>query len=176
MSPGTDSPILTFIEQAVARKGYPSSMREIGAGVYLRSTSSVAYQLMALEKKCVPYRDAHRPRAYRVRRGRAPDQFGTAREAVQVLLVGRIAAGAPILAEEVVEDVLPLPPRRRGRAVRADGRRDIVVAMLDGEATVKRLRRENGKVWLMPHNAGYAAIADDDAAILGKVVAVLRAL
>lgn len=114
-SPGPDglttrqAAIVAFIERTVARKGYPPSMREIGEGVHLRSTSSVAHQLMVLEKKGALYRDPHRPRAYRVRRSRASDQFGTVPEAVQVPLVGRIAAGAPILADEVVEDVLPLP-------------------------------------------------------------------
>ncbi|MEU2391840.1 transcriptional repressor LexA [Streptomyces sp. NPDC007369] len=212
-SPGPDglttrqAAIVNFIEQTVARQGYPPSMREIGQGVKLRSTSSVAHQLMALEKKGVLYRDPHRPRAYRVRRSQHADHFdaraGTPPEAVQVPLVGRIAAGAPILAEEVVEDLLPLPRHLVGEgqlfalkvvgdsmieAAICDGdivtvRRqdtadhgDIVAAMLDGEATVKRLRRENGQVWLMPHNAAYEPIRGDDAAILGKVVAVLRAL
>ncbi|WP_416371172.1 transcriptional repressor LexA [Streptomyces sp. MB09-01] len=118
-SPGPDglttrqAAIVSFIEQAVARQGYPPSMREIGQGVHLRSTSSVSHQLMALERKGVLYRDPHRPRAYRVRRGQPADRSGTlagtAPEAVQVPLVGRIAAGAPILAEEVVEDLLTLP-------------------------------------------------------------------
>ncbi|MFG2298534.1 LexA family protein [Streptomyces sp. NPDC048603] len=136
--------IVTFIDQAVACQGYPPSMREIGEGVHLRSTSSVAHQLLALEKKGVLYRDPHQPRAYRVRRGTPADHFGTSAdtaEAVEVPLVGRIAASA-----------------------------------LDGEATVKRLRRENGQVWLIPHNAAYQPIPGDGAAILGKVVAVLRAL
>ncbi|MEY2229369.1 transcriptional repressor LexA [Streptomyces sp. BF23-19] len=195
--------IVAFIEQTVARQGYPPSMREIGEGVNLRSTSSVSHQLGALERKGVLYRDPHRPRAYRVRRGQPADQFGTLVEAVQVPLVGRIAAGAPILAEEAVEDVLPLPRHLVGEgelfaltvvgdsmieAAICDGdivtvRRqdsadhgDIVAAMLDGEATVKRLRRENGQVWLMPHNTAYQPIRGDNATILGKVVAVLRAL
>ncbi|MFJ1869415.1 transcriptional repressor LexA [Streptomyces sp. NPDC088097] len=208
ISPGPDGltirqrAIVAFIEQTVARQGYPPSMREIGAGVHLRSTSSVAHQLMALERKGMLYRDPHRPRAYRVR-GWPADQFGTQPEAVQVPLVGRIAAGAPILAEEVVEDVLPLPRHLVGEgelfalkvvgdsmidAAICDGdivtvrkadsadHGDIVAAMLDGEATVKRLRRENGQVWLMPHNTAYQPLPGDDATILGKVVAVLRAL
>ncbi|MFJ6252875.1 MULTISPECIES: transcriptional repressor LexA [unclassified Streptomyces] len=195
--------IVAFIEQAVARQGYPPSMREIGAGVHLRSTSSVAHQLVALEKKGVLYRDPHRPRAYRVTRGQPADHSGTAPEAVQVPLVGRIAAGAPILAEEAVEDVLPLPRHLVGEGelfaltvvgdsmidtAICDGdivtvRRqdtanhgDIVAAMLEGEATVKRLRRDNGQVWLIPHNTAYQPIPGDSATILGKVVAVLRAL
>ncbi|WP_432246636.1 transcriptional repressor LexA [Streptomyces sanyensis] len=199
--------IVAFIEQTVARKGYPPSMREIGEGVRLRSTSSVAHQLMALERKGFLYRDPHRPRAYRVRSDQHADlpdaPVGMTPEAVQVPLVGRIAAGTPILAEELVEDVLPMPRHLVGEgqlfaltvvgdsmieAAICDGdivtvrkadsadHGDIVAAMLDGEATVKRLRRENGRVWLMPHNAAHEPIPGDDAVILGKVVAVLRAL
>ncbi|MFE0200609.1 transcriptional repressor LexA [[Kitasatospora] papulosa] len=199
--------IVRFIEREVARQGYPPSMREIGQAVKLKSTSSVAHQLMALERKGVLYRDPHRPRAYRVRH-RWSDDFHQAPTAstpdlAHVPLVGRIAAGAPILAEEAVEDVLPLPRNLVGEgqlfalkvvgdsmieAAICDGdivtvRRqdsadhgDVVAALLDGEATVKRLRRENGRVWLMPHNVAYEPIPGDDAAILGKVVAVLRAL
>jgi repressor LexA len=105
--------IVSFIEREVARQGYPPSMREIGQAVKLKSTSSVAHQLMALERKGVLYRDPHRPRAYRVRH-RWSDDFPQAQTAstpdlAYVPLVGRIAAGAPILAEEAVEDVLPLP-------------------------------------------------------------------
>lgn len=178
VSPATTrwAAILTFIEQTAARKGYPSSMREIGAGVHLRSTSSVAHQRMALEKKCVPYRDAHRPRACRVVRGRAADQFGTAPEAVQVPLVGRTAAGALILAEEVVEDVLPLPRHLVGAgelfALTDVG--DIVAAMLDGEASACAARA--ARSGSCRTSAGYQPIPGDDAAILGKVFAVLRAL
>lgn len=199
--------IVAFIEREVARQGYPPSMREIGQAVKLKSTSSVAHQLMALERKGVLYRDPHRPRAYRVRH-RWSDDFPQAPTAstpdlAHVPLIGRIAAGAPILAEEAVEDVLPLPRHLVGEgqlfalkvvgdsmieAAICDGdivtvRRqdsadhgDVVAALLDGEATVKRLRRENGRVWLMPHNAAYEPIPGDDAAILGKVVAVLRTL
>ncbi|PBC70018.1 SOS regulatory protein LexA [Streptomyces sp. TLI_235] len=122
-----------------------------------------------------------------------------------VPLVGRIAAGGPILAEQTVEDVFPLPRQLVGEGepfaltVRGDsmieaairdgdwvtvrrqpaaenGDSDIVAAMIDGEATVKRLKREDGKIWLMPHNPAYAPIPGDNATILGKVVAVLRRL
>lgn len=182
-------------------------MREIGAAVKLSSTSSVAHQLTALERKGALYRDPHRPRAYRVRE-RWSEGFPTAptetvAPAAAVPLVGRIAAGAPILAEEAIEDILSLPRQLVGEghlfaltvvgdsmieAAICDGdivtvRRqdsadhgDIVAAMLDGEATVKRLRRENGQVWLVPHNTAYEPIPGDGAAILGKVVAVLRTL
>lgn len=197
--------IIHFIGSEVQRQGYPPSMREIGKAVKLASTSSVAHQLMTLERKGVLYRDPHRPRAYRVRTPWTPDvpeASATATPAtVYVPLVGRIAAGIPILAEEAVEDIYPLPRQLVGEgelfalrvvgdsmidAAICDGdivtvRRqpdaengDIVAAMLDGEATVKRLRRENGRVWLMAHNPAYQPIPGDDAAILGKVVAVLR--
>ncbi|WP_406408731.1 transcriptional repressor LexA [Streptomyces sp. NBC_01643] len=199
--------IVNFIEREVARKGYPPSMREIGQAVKLTSTSSVSHQMAALEKKGLLYRDPHRPRAYRVHT-RWTDKFPEAPTApapamALVPLVGRIAAGAPILAEETVEDMLPLPRQLVGEgrlfalkvvgdsmieAAICDGdiviirqmgsadHGDIVAALLDGEATVKRLRREDGRVWLVPHNPAYQPIAGDDATILGKVVAVLRTL
>ena len=200
------SAILDFIEREVARQGYPPSMREIGAAVKLASTSSVAHQLMALERKGFLYRDPHRPRAYRVRPNLdlAPEALPQPEQNMaQVPLVGRIAAGAPILAEETVEDVFTLPRLLVGEgqlfalkvvgdsmidAAICDGdivtvrkadsadHGDIVAAMLDGEATVKRLKREDGHVWLLPHNAAYEPIPGDDATILGKVVAVMRTL
>ncbi|MEV0965495.1 transcriptional repressor LexA [Streptomyces sp. NPDC049910] len=199
--------VVKFIEDTVARQGYPPSMREIGEAVKLRSTSSVSHQLLALERMGVLYRDPHRPRAYRVRhRWAAEDTHQEpepAAEQARVPLVGRIAAGTPVLAEEVVEDVLVLPRQLVGEgelfalkvvgdsmveAAICDGdvvtvRRqatadhgDIVAALLDGEATVKRLRRQDGRVWLMPHNPAYDPIPGEEAHILGKVVAVLRTL
>src|SRR6185437_16134741 len=118
-----------------------------------------------------------------------------------VPVVGRIAAGGPVLAEEAVEDVFPLPKTLVGEgtlfllkvtgdsmieAAICDGdwvvvrqqpvaeNGDVVAAMIDGEATVKTLKRRDGKVWLMPHNPAYDPIPGDDATILGRVVAVLR--
>jgi repressor LexA len=118
-----------------------------------------------------------------------------------VPLVGRIAAGGPILAEQSVEDVFPLPRQLVGEgtlfllkvagdsminAAIADGdwvvvrqqpdalNGDIVAAMIDGEATVKTFKKSDGHVWLMPHNPAYAPILGDESSILGKVVAVLR--
>jgi repressor LexA len=197
--------VIEVIRDSVQRRGYPPSMREIGQAVGLSSTSSVAHQLMALERKGFLRRDPHRPRAYEVRGSDQPavqptDTAGKP-AASYVPLVGRIAAGGPILAEESVEDVFPLPRQLVGdgelfvlkvvgdsmiEAAICDGdwvtvRRqpvaengDIVAAMLDGEATVKRFKREDGHVWLLPHNAAYQPIPGDDATILGKVVAVLR--
>ncbi|NYI03101.1 SOS regulatory protein LexA [Allostreptomyces psammosilenae] len=181
-------------------------MREIGQAVGLSSTSSVAHQLMALERKGYLRRDPHRPRAYEVRglepQRTAPEVDEPGRPSTSyVPVVGRIAAGGPILAEQSVEDVFPLPKQVVGEgelfllkvvgdsmveAAICDGdwvtvRRqptadngDIVAAMLDGEATVKRYRLQDGHVWLMPHNAAYEPIPGDGATVLGKVVAVLR--
>ncbi|WP_328686056.1 transcriptional repressor LexA [Streptomyces sp. NBC_01261] len=197
------SAIVSYIREAVGRQGYPPSMREIGEAVHLASTSSVAHQLMALESKGVLYRDPHRPRAYQVRPTWAPELDGRTGTQVDVPLVGRIAAGAPLLAEEMIEDVYPLPRQVVGDgdlfaltvvgdsmlgAAICDGdivtvRRqdsadhgDIVAALLDDEATVKVLRREDGQVWLMPRNPAYEPIPGDHAQILGKVVGVLRLL
>ncbi|MFJ1837810.1 transcriptional repressor LexA [Streptomyces sp. NPDC088175] len=201
------SHIVTAIRDHVERTGYPPSMREIGAAVGLRSTSSVAHQLMALERKGAIRKDPQTPRAYSV----PPEPTDEPAEettavaelpaTVHVPLVGRIAAGAPITAEQEVADVLPLPRRLVGDgelfALEVVGdsmvdaaicsgdwvtvRRqpdaasgDIVAAMLDGEATVKRLKREDGHVWLLPHNAAYKPILGDEASILGRVVAVMR--
>ncbi|MCX5387473.1 transcriptional repressor LexA [Streptomyces sp. NBC_00083] len=200
--------IVEFIQAEVARQGYPPSMREIGRAVKLKSTSSVAHQMMVLESKGILYRDPHRPRAYRVRhRWRehpSPESPVGAVGVVQVPLVGRIAAGAPILAEESVEDVYALPRHLVGDgelfalkvvgqsmvdAAICDGdtvvvRRqqtaepgDIVAALLEGEATVKRFQRdEAGHAWLIPHNAEFEPLPADEADIIGKVVTVLRAL
>ncbi|MEU3620182.1 transcriptional repressor LexA [Streptomyces sp. NPDC006872] len=197
------SAIVRYITESVDRQGYPPSMREIGQAVALASTSSVAHQLMALEHKGVLYRDPHRPRAYRVRPSWSPDLGDRSEVAVDVPLVGRISAGAPLLAEEMIEDVYFLPRQVVGDgdlfaltvsgdsmidAAICDGdivtvRRqdsadhgDIVAALLEDEATVKVLRRQDGQVWLMPRNSSYAPIRGDQAQILGKVVGVLRLL
>ena len=200
--------VLEVIRDSVERRGYPPSMREIGEAVGLTSTSSVAHQLTTLEKKGFLRRDPNRPRAVEVKvpgRDHAPDDVtgeGDAHPApAYVPVVGRIAAGGPILAEQVVEDVFPLPRQLVGDgqlfllqvkgqsmidAAIADGdwvvvrqqptadNGDIVAAMLDGEATVKTFSRKGGHVWLLPHNPDFAPIAGDDATILGRVTAVLR--
>ncbi|MGW7266979.1 transcriptional repressor LexA [Streptomyces sp. NPDC054842] len=197
--------IVEFIADEVRRQGYPPSMREIGKAVDLASTSSVAHQLMVLERKGVLYRDPHRPRAYRVRPTWAPDLGGAAagRPPAEVPLIGRIAAGVPVLAEEAIEDVYLLPRQLVGEgdlfaltvagdsmveAAICDGdivtvRRqdsadhgDIVAALIEDEATVKQLHRRDGQVLLMPRNAAYQPIPGDQAVILGKVVGVLRRL
>ena len=202
--------VLEVIRDSVERRGYPPSMREIGEAVGLTSTSSVAHQLSTLEKKGYLRRDPNRPRAVEVKvpasgREHVPHDVtgeGDAHPApAYVPVVGRIAAGGPILAEQVVEDVFPLPRQLVGDgqlfllqvkgesmidAAIADGdwvvvrqqpnadNGDIVAAMLDGEATVKTFNRKGGHVWLLPHNPDFAPIPGDDATILGRVTAVLR--
>ncbi|GAA5023106.1 transcriptional repressor LexA [Kitasatospora paranensis] len=202
--------IITAIRDTVASRGYPPSMREIGAAVGLSSTSSVAHQIRQLEAKGVLYADPRRPRAYRVwddDRSAEDRLLAGAMQpgpgSVRVPLVGRIAAGGPILAEQDIEDVFALPRQIVGEgelfaltvrgesmlgAAICDGdwvtvRRqsvaengDIVAAMIDGEATVKRLRLDGARSWLVPHNPAYQPIPAEDAVILGKVVAVLRRL
>jgi repressor LexA len=199
--------ILEFIRSAVDRNGYPPSVREIGEAVGLVSPSSVAYQLKELERKGYLRRDPNRPRAVDVRQ---PHEMSTDDEAAAraarpapayVPVLGRIAAGGPILAEQAVEDVFPLPRELVGEgtlfmlqvkgdsmleAAICDGdwvvvrqqpaaeNGDIVAAMLDNEATVKTYRRRDGHVWLMPHNAAFDPIPGDDATILGRVVTVVR--
>jgi repressor LexA len=201
--------ILDVIKESVERRGYPPSVREIGEAVGLLSTSSVAHQLATLQKKGFLRRDPNRPRAVDVRTPE-PEEPGTSAEevaerpiAAYVPVVGQIAAGQPILAEQAIEQVFPLPRELVGTgtlfllrvsgdsmidAAIADGdwvvvrqqpvadNGDVVAAMIDGEATVKTFRRRDGHAWLIPHNPAYPPILGDDATILGRVVAVLRKL
>jgi repressor LexA len=196
--------ILEFIREWVETHGYPPSVREIGEAVGLVSPSSVAYQLKELERKGYLRRDPNRPRAVDVRPPSDDDE--EARRAhrptpAYVPVVGRIAAGGPILAEQAIEDVFPLPRELVGEGtlfllqVKGDSMLDaaicdgdwvvvrqqptanngeIVAAMLDNEATVKTYRRRDKHVWLLPQNPAFEPIPGDDATILGRVVAVLR--
>ncbi|QFG21034.1 transcriptional repressor LexA [Actinomadura sp. WMMB 499] len=202
--------VLEVIRDSVQRRGYPPSMREIGEAVGLTSTSSVSHQLRTLQRKGYLRRDPNRPRAVEVRvPGTTPvqtepepaDGTATRQAPAYVPLVGRIAAGGPILAEEAVEDVFTLPKQLVGEgthfllkvtgdsmidAAIADGdwvvvrqqpvaeQGDIVAAMIDGEATVKTFKRRDGHIWLMPQNPAYEPIPGDEASVLGRVVAVLR--
>ncbi|MEV7681491.1 transcriptional repressor LexA [Streptomyces sp. NPDC088341] len=197
------SHIVEAIRDHVERTGYPPSMRQIGAAVGLSSTSSVAHQLSALERKGAIRKDPQTPRAYSVPPKPADEATDAAElpPTASVPLLGRIAAGAPITAEQEVTDVFEMPRQLVGEgelfALEVVGdsmvdaaicsgdwvtvRRqpdaasgDIVAAMLDGEATVKRLKREGGHVWLLPHNAAYEPILGDEASILGRVVTVMR--
>ena len=193
----------------------------MGEAVGLASSSSVAHQLRALEQKGFLRRDPNRPRALEVLlptdapgtqdkpadvtlNPLAVDETGISDaypEPVHVPMLGRIAAGGPILAEEQIEDVFALPRQLIGEGtmfmleVRGDSmieaaicdrdwvvvrqqqtanNGDIVAALLDSEATVKTFKRTDGQVWLLPHNPAYDPIDGNHASILGKVVAVLR--
>ena len=202
--------VVRAIRDSIEQRGYPPSLREIGDAAGLKSISAVSHQLSTLETKGVLRRDPGRPRALEILR--PPGSTAKAskdaainsvtQDTVLVPLIGRIAAGPPILAEENIEDIVPLPswlvPRSGdlfllrvvgdsmvGAAV-ADGdlvlvrdqqvaeNGDIVAAMIDGEATVKTLKLATHHVWLMPHNPAYTPIPGDEAIILGKVVSVLR--
>ncbi|WP_432807596.1 transcriptional repressor LexA [Nocardioides kribbensis] len=212
--------VLATIRDAIEKRGYPPSMREIGNAVGLTSTSSVAHQLKVLEEKGFLKRDPNRPRALEVflpevmaarRSISAAEESGydetgvgdSVPAATYVPVVGRIAAGGPILAEEQVHDVFPLPKQLVGEGqlfllevvgdsmidaaicsgdyvvIRKEQTADngtIVAALIDGEATVKTLQRKNGQVWLMPHNEAYDPIDGTHATILGVVTAVLRSV
>lgn len=213
--------ILEMIKQTVETRGYPPSIREMGDAVGLASSSSVSHQLKMLEQKGFLRRDPNRPRALEVLL--PGDAAAAARSSalssasssafdetdvgnnypapIHVPVLGRIAAGGPILAEERIEDVFALPRQLVGEGtmfllqVQGDSmieaaicsgdwvvvrqqqhasNGDIVAALLDNEATVKTFKRTDGQVWLMPHNPAYDPIDGNHATILGKVVAVLR--
>ncbi len=217
--------ILRMIRDTIEERGYPPSIREVGSAVGLASPSSVSHQLKALEAKGFLHRDPKRPRALMVHLPDAADAdalaaaprtvggsasapevvdsegFATTTRAVNVPVVGRIAAGGPILAEERVSDVFPLPRELVGEGtlflleVRGDSmidaaicdgdyvvvrqqqdatNGDIVAALLEDEATVKTFKRTGDQVWLLPHNEAYEPIDGNSATILGKVTAVLR--
>ena len=203
--------VLAVIRNSVKTRGYPPSMREIGEAVGLTSSSSVAHQLRKLEQRGFIRRDVNRPRAVEILQpghgaeaATGYDETGgdEARPAPQyVPMIGRIAAGGPILAEEQVDEVLPLPRSLVGAGtlfmleVKGDSMVDaavcdgdyvvirqqptaengeMVAALIDDEATVKTLQRQGGHIWLLPHNDAYEPIDGDDAVILGKVTAVMR--
>ena len=207
--------VLEVIRRSVRERGYPPSIREIGDAAGLQSTSSVAYQLKELEKKGFLRRDPNKPRAVDLRH--LPDSQKNSRKAKPkaaptpedasapryIPVVGQIAAGSPILAEENVDNYFPLPQellgdgelymlRVVGESMRDAGildgdwvvvrqqnsaqNGDVVAALLDDEATIKTFRQRDGHTWLLPRNSNYEPILGDDAVVLGKVVAVLRAV
>jgi repressor LexA len=206
--------IVEVVEDSVLSRGYSPSLREIGTAVGLASTSGVSYQLSELARKGYLSREAGRPRTARLRKpgahpARAVRGKAGGPDHARVPLLGRIKAGTPMLADQVVEDVIALPRQLTGEgdfimlevvgdsmidAAITDGdwvvvRResdiengDIVAAMIesessaDREATVKTFRRRDGHVWLVPQNPLYQPIMGDNAAIIGKVVTVLRRL
>jgi repressor LexA len=202
--------ILDVIQRSVSARGYPPSMREIGDAVGLSSLSSVTHQLGQLELSGYLRRDPNRPRAMEVLidlPGSSSDEplegAPSVGDAVMVPLVGRIAAGIPITADQQIDEVFPLPRQLTGKgelfmlkvvgesmidAAICDGdwvvvrqqktaeNGDIVAAMLDNEATVKVFRQRDGHTWLLPRNSNFEPILGDHAEVLGKVVTVLRSL
>ncbi len=192
--------ILDYIKDKILEKGYPPSVREICAAVDLRSTSSVHAHLETLEKAGYIRKDPTKPRTIEI----ADDSFYmTRQDLIQVPMVGRVAAGQPILAEQNIEEYFPFPSgelRASGKNVFMldvhgdsminigimDGDRviveetstarngEVVVALVDDSATVKRFFRENGHIRLQPENDGMDPIIVPDCTVLGKVVALIR--
>ena len=192
--------ILTAIQEGIQNNGYPPSVREIGVAAGLNSSASVQYQLKALEEAGFIRRDGSLGRAIEVVES---DSNVIADRSRQIPLVGRIAAGGPILAEQHIEETFPLPESIVGSgelfmlkvvgdsmvdAAICDGdyvvirsqktceKGEIVAAMIDGEATVKTFSRKDGQIWLLPANDAYQPIKGDNCDILGKVTAVLRSV
>lgn len=208
--------ILQVIQDAVVLRGYPPSIREIGDAAGLQSTSSVAYQLKELEKKGFLRRDPNKPRAVDLRHLPEPAAKSNTRKAPKtqdapedastprfIPVVGQIAAGAPILAEENVETYYPMPEELlgdgdlfmlkvvgdsmvdaaildgdwlvvRSQPVAEEGQ--IVAALIDGEATAKVFHKDSSGVWLLPRNDAFSPIKGDDAEIMGLVISVFRSL
>ncbi|MFD9893233.1 transcriptional repressor LexA [Amycolatopsis sp. NPDC059027] len=196
--------ILVAIRDWVVRYGYSPSTREIGDAVGLRSSSTVSKHLASLEERGFLRRGSSVSRPMDVRVFlQEPKASAASEDSVSVPVVGDIAAGTPISAEEHVDDLLTLPRGLTGRGtvfglrVRGDSMIDaaicdgdivvvrqqseahsgqIVAAMIDGEATVKVYRRRNGHVYLEPRNPDYEVIDGDEAVVLGTVVSVLRSV
>ncbi|MDR3052314.1 MAG: transcriptional repressor LexA [Coriobacteriales bacterium] len=202
--------ILDYLRTATAKNGYPPSVREIGDAIGLSSSSTVHTHLHALENKGYIRRDSSAARALVIldpatieESSSLSDEPDVFRNVVTLPLVGRVAAGAPILAEQNIEETYPLPSQIVGdsssfmltvkgesmiEAGILDGdyvvvkeqptanNGDIVVALLDDEATVKTFYREPNRIRLQPENQTMDPIYTTDVTILGKVVALLRAL
>lgn len=193
--------ILAYIQSEIRERGYAPSVREIGEAVGLKSTSTVHGHLMRLEKKGLLHRDAMKPRAMGLAACAEPSEPADAPDVRRIPVVGRVAAGLPILAEENVEEELPLPSGFAGEGehfilrVRGDSmieagildgdyivvrkqpdasNGEIVVAMVDDSATVKRFYKENGHFRLQPENSAMDPIIVPEVVILGKVVSLLR--
>ncbi|MBS4031275.1 MAG: transcriptional repressor LexA [Clostridiales bacterium] len=191
--------ILEFIRREVKNKNYPPSVREIGEAVGLSSSSTVHAHLAKLESKGYIRRDPSKPRAIELLNEEIPAAFIP--DIVSVPMVGHVTAGEPILAEQNIEDYFPLPKsmihndtvfllRVHGdsmvKAGIVDGdfvivrqqstanNAEIVVAMLDGEATVKRFYKERSQIRLQPENDFYEPIYSPDISVIGKVIGVFR--
>jgi repressor LexA len=202
--------IQAFIEYSLDSRGVPPSMREICDNTGLSSTSSVSHQLMQLERAGYIKRHANTARTLEIVKRLTPEADGPLAPlvslpdgVVSVPLVGRIAAGIPITADQQVDDMVALPRTLVGNgdlfmlkvvgdsmidAAICDGdwvvvrqqananNGDIVAALLDDEATVKVFKQRDGHTWLLPQNSAYEPILGDHATVLGKVVTVLRSL
>ena len=193
----TQAKILAYIDKATLQKGYPPSVREICDATGLKSTSTVHGHLIRLEKKGLLYRDSMKPRAISV----PSDHQMYRTEMINVPIVGRVSAGSPILATENIEDYIALPQSMLGEGehyvlgVRGESmieagimdgdyvvvrkqptayNGDIVVAMVEDDATVKRFYRENGHFRLQPENSTMEPIIVPEVTILGKVVSLYR--
>lgn len=190
--------ILDFLKECILKKGYPPAIREICEAVNLKSTSSVHSHLETLEKKGFIRRDPTKPRAIEI----CDDSFQMMRtEMVSIPVVGNVAAGLPILAEQNIENYFPVPaeyiPSGESFALRVRGdsminagifngdqifvnvcntasNGDIVVALVDDSATVKTFYKENGHIRLQPENDTMEPIIVDNCTILGKVFGVFR--
>lgn len=194
--------ILDFIVLSKKQRGYAPSMREIGETVGLASSASVSHQLSQLEKLGAISRDPNTSRTIDILID-TPTEDSVNEDLAMIPLVGSIAAGSPITAEQNVEDVFSLPRKLVGQGdlfllkVRGDSmidaaicdgdwvvirqqqtaeNGDIVAAMLEEEATVKTFKQKDNHTWLLPRNSAYEPILGDHAVILGKVVAVMRAV
>lgn len=192
--------ILKYIKENILKKGYPPAVREICEAVNLKSTSSVHSHLETLERNGYIRRDPTKPRAIEI----LDDEFAlTRREMVQIPILGTVAAGQPILAQENIEDYFPVPasllPNTEVFMLRVKGESmidagiyhgdrvivsqtntaengDIVVAMVEDSATVKRYYKENGHYRLQPENAAMEPIIVSELEILGKVIALFRTI
>lgn len=191
--------ILEYIKDEILKKGYPPAVREICEAVHLKSTSSVHSHLETLEKNGYIRRDPTKPRAIEI----CDDNFQMVRtEMVSVPVVGNVAAGQPILAEENIEEYFPVPAdlipngepsfllKVRGESMINKGilngdqifvqcantasNGDVVVALIEDSATVKTFYKENGHIRLQPENDTMDPIIVDDCQILGKVFGVFR--
>jgi repressor LexA len=184
--------IYDYIATCIREQGYPPSVREIGEAVGLRSPSTVHFHLKHLEEAGMIAKGAGKGRAITLTEAAVPEN--------QVPIVGNVAAGSPILAQECIEDYLTFDTNGRDGeyfALRVRGESmlnagilpgdlvvvhqqreahngEIVVALIEDEATVKRLQRRNGEVWLLPENEAYSPIDGREAEILGRVTAVIR--
>ena len=190
--------ILEYIKETILKKGYPPTVREICEAVRLKSTSSVHSHLETLERNGFIRRDPTKPRAMEI----LDDTFGlTRREMVQVPMIGTVAAGLPILAEENIEEYFPIPaellPNSQTFMLRIKGNSminagifegdrviveqtptaengDIVVALIDDSATVKRFYKEGDHYRLQPENDTMEPIIVSNLNVLGKVIALFR--